>query len=97
MNESIIAEIDVEILRFKQVRALLANEGPKRGRPATKTAAKADQSSGRKKRVVSPATKERMRLGQLKRWAAAKKLAKPKANEVPRSKSMAGESTPAGQ
>ena len=38
--ESIIAEIDVEISRFWQVRALLANNGPKRGRPATKTTAK---------------------------------------------------------
>jgi hypothetical protein len=32
--ESIIAEIDVEISRLKQVRALLANDGPKRRRPA---------------------------------------------------------------
>jgi hypothetical protein len=32
--ESIIAEIYVEISRLKQVRALLANDGPKRGRPA---------------------------------------------------------------
>jgi hypothetical protein len=47
--ESIIAEIDVEISRLKRVSVLLANEGPKRGRPATKTAAKADQSSVRKK------------------------------------------------
>lgn len=80
MIESIIAEIDVEIVRLKQVRVLLANEEPKRGRPATKTAAKADQLSVRKKRVVSPETKERMRQGQLKRWATAKKSVKPKVN-----------------
>lgn len=78
MIESIIAEIDVEILRLKQVRALLANEEPKRGRPATKTIAKVDQLPVRKKRVVSPETKERMRQGQLKRWATAKKSVKPK-------------------
>ena len=78
MLESIIAEIDVEISRLKQVRALLANDGPKRGRPATKTFAKADQPSARKKRVVSPESKERMRQGQLKRWASAKKSVKPK-------------------
>jgi hypothetical protein len=71
--ESIIAEIDVEISRLKHVRALLANDGPKRGRPATKTTAKADQSQARKKRVVSPEGRERMRQGQLKRWAIAKK------------------------
>jgi hypothetical protein len=76
--ESIIAEIDVEISRLRQARALLANEGPKRGRPVTKTPAKVDQLSVRKKRVVSPETKERMRQGQLKRWALAKKSVKPK-------------------
>ena len=78
MIESIIAEIDVEISRLKQVRALLSNDGPKRGRPATKIAAKAAKSSVRKKRVVSPEAKERMRQGQLKRWAIAKKSVKPK-------------------
>ena len=76
MIESIISEIDVEISRLKQVRALLSNDGPKRGRPATKTFAKADQPSARKKRVVSPESKERMRQGQLKRWASAKKSVK---------------------
>ena len=78
MIDSIIAEIDVEISRLRQVRALLSNDGPKRGRPATKTAAKADQSSVRKKRVVSPEAKGRMRQGQLKRWAIARKFVKPK-------------------
>ena len=78
MLESIIAEIDVEISRLKQVRALLSNDGPKRGRSATKTFAKADLPSARKKRVVSPEAKERMRQGQLKRWASAKKSVKPK-------------------
>jgi hypothetical protein len=74
--ESIIAEIDVEISRLRQVRALLSNNGPKRARPATKTAANAVPVSARKKRVVSPETKERMRQGQRKRWAEAKKAAK---------------------
>lgn len=32
--ESIITELDVEISRFQRVGALLANEGPKRSRPA---------------------------------------------------------------
>lgn len=78
MIESIIAEIDVQISRLKQVRALLVNDDPKGGRHATKTTAKVDQLSVRKKRVVSPETKERMREGQLKRWAIAKKSVKPK-------------------
>jgi hypothetical protein len=76
--ESIIAEIDVEILRLKQARALLATERTKRGRPAAKTTAKVDQLPLRKKRVMSPETKKRMRQGQLKRWAATKKSVKPK-------------------
>lgn len=79
MIESIIAELDVEIARLQKVRALLLDEGPKRGRPATKIAANADQSSVHKKRVMSPETKERMRQGQLKRWAAAKKSIKTRA------------------
>ena len=44
MIESIIAEIDVEISRLKQVRALLVNDRPKRGRPATEIAAKVRQT-----------------------------------------------------
>ncbi len=83
MIESIIAEIDVEILRLKQVRVLLVNDAPKGGRYATKTTAKVDQLPLRKKRVMSAETKERMRQGQLKRWAAAKKSAKPKAKRSP--------------
>jgi hypothetical protein len=74
--ECIIAELDVEIGRLQKVRLLLVNDGPKRGRPAAKTTAKADQSSVRKKRVVSPGAKERMRQGQLNRWAIAKKSVK---------------------
>lgn len=78
MIESIIAEIDVELLRLKQVRALLINDAPKGGRYATKTTAKVDQLPLRNKRVMSPETKERMRQGQLKRWAATKESVKPK-------------------
>ena len=78
MIESIIAEIDVEISRLKQVRALLVNDSPKRDRPAIKTTAKAVPVSVGKKRVVSPETRERMRQGQLKRWAVTKKSAKSK-------------------
>lgn len=78
MIESIIAEIDVEILRLKQVRALLVNDGPKHGRPLRKLTANVDQPPIRNKRVMSPETKERMRQGQLKRWATAKKSARQK-------------------
>lgn len=67
MIESIIAEIDVEIGRLRQVRALLVNDGPKRGRPVKKTSVSAVEPPSRKKRVLSPETKERMRQSQLKR------------------------------
>ena len=62
MNPS-LQKLDAEIARLQKVRALLANEGPKRGRPAIKTTNKPDQLSARKERIVSPETKERMRQG----------------------------------
>ena len=77
--ESIIAQIDLEISRLQQARALLAatEPGPKVGSPAIKL--KPATNSSPKRRVLSAETKEKMRLGQLKRWAAAKKPAKPAA------------------
>ncbi len=59
MIESIIAEIDVEILLLKQVRALLANDRPKRGRPA-KSESPVQSPSG-KQRVLNPEAKQRIR------------------------------------
>jgi hypothetical protein len=58
--ESIIAEIDVEISRLKQVRALLANDGPKRGRPA-RVVSVSPPIRPPAGRVLSPETRERMR------------------------------------
>lgn len=82
MIESIIAEIDVEIGRLQKVRALLANEQPKRGRPSKKPSVSPIEPASRKKRVFSPETKERMRQSQLKRWAAAKKSTKQIARKI---------------
>jgi hypothetical protein len=64
--ESIIAELDVEIARLQKVLALLANSGQKRGRPA-KAASVSPVQPPRKKRVLSPKAKERIRQGQLRR------------------------------
>jgi hypothetical protein len=84
--ESIIAQIDLEISRLQQARALLAatDPGPKAGCAAIKL--KPATKSSPKRRVLSAETKEKMRLGQLKRWAAAKKTAKPAASGAGASK-----------
>jgi hypothetical protein len=71
--ESIIAELDVEIAHLQKVRALLVNDKPKRGRPAKVVSVSPVDPPSLKKRVLSPEAKERIRQGQLKRWAAAKK------------------------
>ncbi len=76
MIESIIAELDVEIARLQKVRTLLVNDKPKRGRLAKVVSVSPVDPPSRKKRVLSPAAKERIRQGQLKRWAAAKKATK---------------------
>ena len=78
MLESIIAEIDVEISRLQQARALLVNIEPKRGRPAGTVSLKPAKQARQKRRVMSPETREKMRHGQLKRWAVAKKSTPPK-------------------
>jgi hypothetical protein len=75
--ENIVAEIDAEISRLQQARALLtgisapSKRGP--GRPA-KTAPLA--AVPKKKRRLSAEAREKMRQAQLKRWAAVKKSAK---------------------
>jgi hypothetical protein len=81
--ESIIAEIDVEISRLKQVRALLANDSPKRGRPVQILSGSPGPPPSRKKRVLTPEAKERIRQGQVRRWAAAKKAAKKSSKVTP--------------
>jgi hypothetical protein len=77
--EDIIAEIDAEIARLQSVRLLLSGStttavkhGP--GRPP-KTATTVTPKKT-KRRTLSPEAREKIRQGQLKRWAAAKKAAK---------------------
>jgi hypothetical protein len=72
--ENILAEIDAEIARLQQARALLMATAtpPKRGpgRPAKTTAKTAPKKA--KQRTMSAKTREKMRRAQLKRWAATK-------------------------
>jgi hypothetical protein len=76
--ENILAQIDSEIARLTQARALLASLGSApttSGRKAAKTAAKAKT---RKKRVLSADARKRIADAQRKRWAAVRAKGKPK-------------------
>lgn len=76
--ENILAQIDSEISRLKQARALLANigtAGAATGRGSAKSAGKAKP---RKKRVLSADARKRIADAQRKRWAAVRAKAKKK-------------------
>ena len=64
----IIAGIDEEIARLKQVKALLSGD-------STKVTSKTS-SAAKKRRPLSPEARARIVAAQKKRWAAAKKAAK---------------------
>ncbi len=74
-TDYILAQIDAEISRLTQVRALLA----KIGKPATKVTgskAKKAPAKARKRRILSPEARKRIADAQRKRWAAQKAKAK---------------------
>jgi hypothetical protein len=76
--ENILAQIDSEIARLTQARALLASLGSApttSGRKAAKTSAKAKT---RKKRVLSADARKRIADAQRKRWAAVRAKSKSK-------------------
>ncbi|MEO6828904.1 MAG: hypothetical protein ABI164_03780 [Acidobacteriaceae bacterium] len=75
----LVAEIDSEISRLQQARALLTGESVKRGpgRPKAaattrKTASTATKKVGRKRRL-SPEGRKRIAEAMKKRWAERKK------------------------
>jgi len=74
MNHSILAEIDAEIARLRQVRALLAGSGKVthklNGLRAGRT------SAPRKKRNLSPEARKRIADAQRRRWAAQRAQSK---------------------
>lgn len=78
MLETILAEIDSQIAKLQQARALLTSaaaplkRGP--GRPVNVSAVSAPKKRPRRK--LSAEAKEKIRQAQLKRWAATKKKAK---------------------
>jgi hypothetical protein len=71
--DSIVAEIDAEIARLQQVRALLANTGK-----AMRLAERTTTAKPRKQRVLSPEARKRIADAQKKRWAAARAAKKSK-------------------
>jgi len=66
-TDAIIAAIDKELVRLREVRGLLAQEG--------RTAGK-DAGQKRAKHRLSPAARARIAEAQRKRWAAARKRTK---------------------
>lgn len=73
--DSILSQIDAEIARLTQVRALLSGSGTAATRSAGKTAttaASAPKKGARKKRVLSAEARKRIADAQHKRWAAQK-------------------------
>lgn len=83
MLESILAEIDAEIVRLRKVKDLLSSgdgvaTDRKPGRPTY--AAVAAPAKAVKRRTLSAEARERIRQAQIRRWAAAKQPAKPKPN-----------------
>jgi hypothetical protein len=85
MLKSILSEIDAEISRLQQAKALLTPAGPaaiKRepGRPANPTSVVVPIVQKSKKRgKMKTEARERIRQAQTERWAAVKQSAKPDA------------------
>jgi hypothetical protein len=83
--DSILAQIDSEIAKLKQVRSLLASTGKAATKVTehiiskSKKAAKAAPAKKAKKRhVLSPEARKRIADAQRKRWAAQKAKTKAK-------------------
>lgn len=77
-SNRVIQEIDAEISRLQQARALLSGESTRRGpgRPKVAAAHKPSAASGRatkRKRRLSPEGRKRIADAMRKRWAERKK------------------------
>jgi len=73
--ENILAQIDSEISRLKQARALLANIGTA-ATPSGRKAKAGSKGRPRKKRFLSADARKRIADAQRKRWAAVRAKAK---------------------
>jgi hypothetical protein len=86
MLKSILSEIDAEISRLEQAKALLSSAGTaaikrKPGKPPKTASVRIPKvQKTKKRRKLSAEARERIRQAQIKRWAAVKQAAKPDAN-----------------
>jgi hypothetical protein len=91
--ESILTQIDAEIARLQEARTVLSTLNVparrKPGRPA-KAVPDAAKASTKPERTLSPEARERMRQGQVKRWAAARKSAAENGGAQPAKKRKKG-------
>ena len=77
--DSILQQIDAEIARLSQARALLSGLGKQViASPALATRSTSTKASQKKKRVLSPEARKRIADAQRKRWAAQKSKSKGK-------------------
>ena len=75
--ESILAQIDEEIAKLTQIRALLSTTGVAAKKVALSKVKKTPaQAKVKKRRVLSPEARKRIADAQRKRWAAQKAKAK---------------------
>ncbi|MGA3130305.1 MAG: hypothetical protein ABSD59_05855 [Terracidiphilus sp.] len=77
--ENILTEIDAEIARLKQARALLATLGNATTDAGAKVKKSPAAAKPRKKRVLSAEARKRIADAQHRRWAKQKAKAKQKA------------------
>lgn len=76
--KDILAQLDAEIARLQQVKALLAStdvsptSNVRRGRPNKETASPALAKPGKKKRNLSPEGRARIADAVKRRWASQK-------------------------
>ena len=95
MTKSILSEIDAEIARLRQAKALLSSAGTtaikrKPGRPSKAAAIVVPVAQKAKKRKkMSTEGRERVRQAQIKRWAAVKQAAKSTTAPLSKSKKKA--------
>jgi len=95
MTESILFEIDAEIARLVQAKALLSSAGTtaikrKPGRPSkTATIVVPIAQKAKKRKKMSAEGRERVRQAQIKRWTAVKQAAKTTAAPLSKSKKKA--------
>ena len=71
-SNSIIAAIDKELARLREVRSLLTQKV----KQAKKVSGRSGAAKKQSKRQLSPAARAKIAEGQRKRWAAVKKAKK---------------------